>query len=448
MLALWQIISMSIDYPAIFPNVPGLMSGVFSLFTKIDFYIAISATIFRGLIGFLISTFIALALALLALKQDFFKSFFHPFLVLTRSIPVIAIVLFALLWFSPNNLPIFIALITMFPILYQNILSGLEHVDIRLIEMATVFGKSKLTQLTDIYLPSAKKIIVSGISTAMGFGWRAIIIGEVLAQPMQGIGSRMKHAQAFINIPELLAWTFTAILISYLFEFLLKKWSNYRITTYSFNTEKKIKNKPFHKSNLKSIEIENITKSFNNVSILKKLNLHLDSKMIHYIKAPSGKGKTTLLRIISGSESFEEGKITSKSTYRYAFSYQDSRLLPWLNLKENIAFAFDHPHKISAEQSKELEVLMEQMELQEHANKFPHELSGGQQQRIGLARALAARSDVLLLDEPLNGLDDRLKQKIVTLIVQWTMEYQPIIVWATHEEIMMDGKLSNDLFIA
>lgn len=450
MLATWQLISVSIGYPALFPDVPDLLSGIFILFTGLDFYSALGATVLRGLIGFLISFVMALALALIASKSSFLKNFFHPILVLTRSVPVIAIVLFALLWFSPNNLPIFIALITMFPILYQNILSGLEHVDTRLVEMATVFSKSKFTQLGFIYLASAKKMIVDGISTALGFGWRAIIIGEVLAQPLQGIGSKMKQAQAYINLAELLAYTFTAIMISYLFEYLLKKTTSYRFVSYNLSTKtnKNLKrNKPSEALIPKLIEVKMLSKWFGNEKIIDNLNAQLDSKTIHYIKAPSGKGKTTLLRIISGAESFEGTKVCAKENYRYAFSYQDNRLLPWLNLWENIAFGLEHGCSISSEQAQELDMLIERMELTEHAEKFPHELSGGQLQRVGLARALAAKSDVLLLDEPLNGLDEPLKQKIIALISDWTAGYEPLIVWATHEKIVIEGRARNEIVI-
>ncbi len=79
------------------------------------------------------------------------------------------------------------------------------------------------------------------------------------------------------------------------------------------------------------------------------------------------------------------------------------------------------------------------MELTSHSHKYPHELSGGQQQRVNLARALAAQSDVLLLDEPLNGLDTELKIRLLEFIGEWIFIYKPLIIWATHEDIKING---------
>ena len=78
------------------------------------------------------------------------------------------------------------------------------------------------------------------------------------------------------------------------------------------------------------------------------------------------------------------------------------------------------------------------MGLRDHLGKYPHELSGGEQQRVGLVRALAAQSDVLLLDEPLTGLDAELKSKIIALLEDWIAEHKPLVIWATHENIMSD----------
>src|SRR5665647_329637 len=218
----WQIISWKIGFPAIFPSLVDLIKQVFVLFTTENFLLTISTTILRGAIGFTFALVFAFLLATIARFSSFWKVFLHPIIVIARSIPVISFVLIAILWFSPPYLPIFIAIITMLPILYQNILTALEQTDMKWIEMATVFGKSPFQRFVSIYLPASKSFIYDGISTSMGFGWRAIIIGEVLAQPIHGIGTAMKQAQAYINVSELIAWTIIAVAVSYMFEGIIK----------------------------------------------------------------------------------------------------------------------------------------------------------------------------------------------------------------------------------
>ena len=119
-------------------------------------------------------------------------------------------------------MPVFISLLTMFPIVCSNIIEGIRSVDKSLIEMGTVYKVGKKRILLDISIPSIVPFLTSGISNAMGFGWRAIIIGEVLAQPLYGIGTRMQDAQIFLMVSELIAWTIIAIIISYFFESMVR----------------------------------------------------------------------------------------------------------------------------------------------------------------------------------------------------------------------------------
>jgi len=429
LLIIWQIIATNIAYPDLFPSLPDLLSGTFNLFFTEGFYSAIFVTILRGIIGFFIAFIFAFIFSTIAAFSVFWKTFFHPILVVLRSVPVVSLVLIALLWFSPPNLPVFIALITMFPILYQNILNGLENTDLSLVEMAQVFGKNKLQCFIEIYIPSAKSLIFSGISTAMGFGWRAIIIGEVLAQPLHGIGSSMKKAQTFIDISELIAWTVIAILISYLFDFIIKLISKIKPEKHF----KILKTHPSQSFNIKSISIHNLSKNFENNSIFQNLTLALNSNEVNCLKAPSGFGKSTLLKLIAGITKKDMGEINFNKKYSFAYAFQDIRLLNWLSVEENIAFIFKH--KPNTESFKLIAYLLEKLELTEFAHKYPNELSGGQQQRVSLARALAAKSDVLLLDEPLTGLDNELKTKIITFLEEWLEAEKPLIIWATHEQI-------------
>ena len=223
LIILWQGLAMLINYPDLFPSVIGLLATLAEMFASKIFYVALCHTLYRGLIGFFIAFVLAISLSAIALNSHFIKAFIHPWIVITRSIPVILyFLLIALLWLSPPGLPIFIAFFTMFPILYQNFLSGLEQTDRKLVEMAKVIKKNNLRRLIYLYIPSAHAYAFSGMATAMGFGWRSVIIGEVLAGPVYGIGTGMKRAQAFIDMKTLLAWTVIAVLISFIFDYVLK----------------------------------------------------------------------------------------------------------------------------------------------------------------------------------------------------------------------------------
>jgi ABC-type nitrate/sulfonate/bicarbonate transport system ATPase subunit/ABC-type nitrate/sulfonate/bicarbonate transport system permease component len=443
----WQLIALAIGYPALFPPLTELLKEVYRLVLSEIFFVSLLATVLRGIIGFSIAFILAFLLASIATFSNFWKAFFQPIVVTARSVPVISMVLLALLWFSPTQLPVFIALITMLPILFQNTLTGLIQTDIRLVEVAQVFGKSINNQFFRIYLPSAKDNIFDGVKTAMGFGWRAIIIGEVLSQPLHGIGSSMKLAQVYINVPELVAWTVVAIAVSYLFEFIIGQIQVFNRLTHLVQSTKTYSLINAQSPYRKTIKIENLQKEFNGKAVFENLNNTFSSDAVYCLKGPSGIGKTTLLRLLAGIEKTNKGKVIMSESSSMAYVFQDIRLLPWLTVAENINYMSNNKVQSKSEMHDLTSYLLKRLELTDHADKYPHELSGGQQQRVGLARALAVKSDILLLDEPLTGLDSELKDKIVAFISEWTSTYKPLIVWATHETVQLQNEEIRELYL-
>jgi ABC-type nitrate/sulfonate/bicarbonate transport system ATPase subunit/ABC-type nitrate/sulfonate/bicarbonate transport system permease component len=438
----WQIISFSIGYPEIFPSLYNLVKKIFVLFSSPDFLIIIIATIIRGLFGFMLALILAFLIAVISNFSCFWKNFFNPIIVLTRSIPVVSFVLLAILWFTPTRLPVFIALMTMFPILVQNILTGLEQTDRKWIEMAQVFGKSKINQFFTIYLPASKSGIFDGISTAMGYGWRAIIIGEVLSQPVRGIGTAMKEAQAFFNVSEIIAWTVVIVLISYIFDLIIRK-----IQTINLNLKVPVTTKSdfifdTQVSHNKEIRISNLNKKFNEIILFQNQNFMFENDKISFLKGPSGSGKTTLLRLVSGVEKKDSGEIYFSKKLSVSFAFQDFRLLPWLTVYENILYGI---RKGKSDKNRLIQYIIEKLELLDQIHKYPHELSGGQQQRVSLARALVADPDILLLDEPLSGLDNNLKKKIIEFLSDWIIKKNVLTIWATHEQIKISEKDTQEI---
>jgi NitT/TauT family transport system permease protein len=111
----------------------------------------------------------------------------------------------------------------MFPFICTNIIDGIRNVDRELIEMAQFYNIGKRKIVKQVYLPAITPFIFSGASSAMGIGWRAIIIGEVLSQPQFGIGTLMQTAQTYLLVRDVIAWTIIAIFISYMFEIIIRK---------------------------------------------------------------------------------------------------------------------------------------------------------------------------------------------------------------------------------
>ena len=170
------------------------------------------------------------------------------------------------------------------------------------------------------------------------------------------------------------------------------------------------------------LEINNLKHAFENERfVLKDINLEIHSGEIITILGPSGCGKTTLLRIIAGLEKQTGGTIKINnniiSNKRYSMPpekrniglvVQERALFPHLNVLKNVTFGIQDLKERNDIALNYLKLF----KIDQLKNKYPHEISGGEQQRVALARAMAPNPNILLLDEPFNALDDKLKNEL------------------------------------
>lgn len=162
------------------------------------------------------------------------------------------------------------------------------------------------------------------------------------------------------------------------------------------------------------IELAHIQKAYRGVTVLADVNLRVAKGEIMGLTGPSGCGKTTLLEIIAGA-AFDEG-LRKVSTDRIGYAFQDDCLAPWLSVERNFTLAvsgwLDHDASVAAAQT-----WLNIMGLDDQRKKKPAELSGGMKRRLNLARALAIRPELLLLDEPFAFQDpttiDLLREKVL-----------------------------------
>ena len=220
---LWEIAAKFVASPYILPAPQKVIETLLQLTVSGDFYFNIFSTLIRGLLGFIIAFILGITLGIITGLNKNAYTFFRPYIIIFRSTPVISFILLALIWFNVNGVPIFIAALTMFPIISINVSDGIKNIDKELIQMAQVYNISGKRILWGIYFPSISSSIFTGLSNAIGFGWRAIIIGEVLSQPKFGIGTSMQNSQIYLLVAELIAWTFIAVFMGYIFELILRK---------------------------------------------------------------------------------------------------------------------------------------------------------------------------------------------------------------------------------
>ncbi|MCR4734785.1 MAG: ABC transporter ATP-binding protein [Treponema sp.] len=188
------------------------------------------------------------------------------------------------------------------------------------------------------------------------------------------------------------------------------------------------------------LQINNLVKAYNDVTILNDISLSINNSEIISILGPSGSGKTTLLNIIlgitnpdSGSIIFEDKDITKTPMESRGFNivFQDYALFPNLNAYKNITYGLRNKANISSQE--EVDNLIDLLELREHLTKKIDNLSGGQKQRVALARTLVMKPKILLLDEPLSALDGVIKESIKQKIVTVAKEFKLTTIIVTHD---------------
>lgn len=171
-------------------------------------------------------------------------------------------------------------------------------------------------------------------------------------------------------------------------------------------------------------------------------SVSLDIKKGEFISllGPSGCGKTTLLRIIADLLQPTQGTITvggetprqARLKQRYGIVFQSAVLYDWRTVKKNVMLPLEIMHVPKAERAERAEKMLELVGLTDFANHYPNQLSGGMQQRVGIARALALRPEILLMDEPFSALDEFTREKLHMDLLKIWRKTNKTIIFVTH----------------
>lgn len=221
-ILVWEIASLATGSKQLLPGPWQTLKATLEVLCQRSFLTIVGITVLRALAGFAIAITAGGILGIAGGLNENAGAFIRPWVVVIRSTPVVAIVLLALIWLGSDTVPVFIGSMTMFPIIYLNIEEGIRHIDRKTVEMARFYGLRGRRIVREVYVPSIRPYAFSGISTAVGMGWRAIVVGEVLCQPQWGIGTVMHSAQTFLQVDILIAWTLVTILVGAVFEKIIR----------------------------------------------------------------------------------------------------------------------------------------------------------------------------------------------------------------------------------
>jgi sulfate/thiosulfate transport system ATP-binding protein len=192
-----------------------------------------------------------------------------------------------------------------------------------------------------------------------------------------------------------------------------------------------------------SISIDNVSKRFGDFVALDGVSLEVPTGSLVALLGPSGSGKSTLLRIIAGLETADGGTIhiaeedvtaSSPQDRGIGFVFQHYAAFKHMTVFENVAFGLKVRHRPKEEIRARVHDLLDLVQLEGMAKRYPSQLSGGQRQRMGLARALAVDPQVLLLDEPFGALDARVRKELRVWLRRLHDETHTTTVIVTHDQ--------------
>jgi sulfate/thiosulfate transport system ATP-binding protein len=192
-----------------------------------------------------------------------------------------------------------------------------------------------------------------------------------------------------------------------------------------------------------SILVENVSKHFGDFHALDNINLEVKDGGLIALLGPSGSGKSTLLRVIAGLETADTGRIFINGNHatnldvrrrNIGFVFQHYALFKHLTIRQNIGFGLDIRKVPRAEIKTRVEELLDLVQLQGLGDRYPSQLSGGQRQRVALARSLAVKPDVLLLDEPFGALDAKVRKELRAWLRRLHDEFHVTSVFVTHDQ--------------
>jgi NitT/TauT family transport system permease protein len=190
--------------------------------TNAQFWLAVATTLEHIVIGFLSAVIIGLIGGIIAGHSRVFEIFSSPLLHMVRAVPVAAFIIVAWLWIPSKILPSFISFLMVLPIIWSHVDAGLSCVDEKIVEMAKVYGLSKLDIIKKIKLPLIAPQIRTGCITGLGIAWKAGVAAEVITSPTGSMGALLSHAKTSINYEQVFAVTLMVVILSIILENLLK----------------------------------------------------------------------------------------------------------------------------------------------------------------------------------------------------------------------------------
>ena len=226
--AVWYLAAFGMDNELFLPYPHTVLVSFGKLIQEGAFWHAVWQSMLTVLEGALIGCTLGSLFAVLASLSQIFCAVISPLVTVLRATPVASFIILVYVIVRVNDLPVdtvalLIVIIMVIPILYSNLCSGIASFDKKLDEVACVYSFSLRKKIVFVWLPQIKPFLISGVTNAFGFAWKAGVAAEVICNLENTIGQNLAESKSNLEMDRLFAWTMTVVLLSILFECMVKR---------------------------------------------------------------------------------------------------------------------------------------------------------------------------------------------------------------------------------
>ena len=213
-IGIWWLGAKAMGNTLLLPTPWQVLRCLLELGVTQPFWQTVGLSIGRILLGVITAVLLGVGLAVLTTRSRLAHMLIGPAMTVMQVTPVASFTILVLIWLERDWVPVLICGMMVLPVIWHNVSTGIQTVDIRLLEMARVFRLSRTQILKRIYVPSVMPFFRSACSSALGLGWKAGIAAEVLTVPKNSIGRMISESKLYVLTEELFAWTLTVIALS------------------------------------------------------------------------------------------------------------------------------------------------------------------------------------------------------------------------------------------
>lgn len=426
-LVVWQVVSMLDSSGILLCGPLDALLALCRLSSTQTFWSSIWFSTLRIVAGVLLGYIIAGVLAAASWHTSTVHILLQPALLAIKSTPVACVVVILLIWTGAANVSVITVLLLVVPAIYFALCAGLDNMDAGQRDLFEIFGTRGRRRFFALIWPAVLPYLQAASSTVLGMSWKAGIAAELIGVPAGSLGERIYQAKLLLETPDLFAWTFCVICLSWLFEhgamaLLRGTWP--RAAKLALRAPRDLMESG-HGNSDASLRAQGLLIGYGAEPLCEPLGFSLGPSSCLCLQAPSGTGKTTLLHTVARLQRPLAGSLENTAWGR-SMMFQDTRLVEDLDAIDNILL-FARPG-FTCKDARDLACEL----LSKDALSRPAcELSGGQRRRVELARAFAAPGELVLLDEPFGGLDAQAHSCALAFVKRHGAER--IVVFTTHD---------------